>query len=48
MKLEAEELATLANFTCTVNNHAAAQKVAARLDPIGPMAGRGGDLCDTF
>ena len=42
MKLEVEELATLAHFTCTVNNHAEARRVAARLDPIGPVAGRGG------
>ena len=41
MKLEAEELGILANFSCTVNNHAEARRVAARLDPIGPVAGRG-------
>ena len=36
MKLEAEELGILANFSCTVNNHAEARRVAARLDPITP------------
>ena len=48
MKLEAEELAILANFACTVNNHAEARRVAARLDPIGPVAGREGAVCYTF
>ena len=35
MKLEAEELAILANFTHTVNDAAEGAFVAARLDPIG-------------
>ena len=35
MKLSAEELATLANFTHTVNDPAEGASVAARLDPIG-------------
>ena len=39
MKLEVEELATLANFTCTVNNHAEARRVAARLDPTTRVQG---------
>ncbi len=41
MKLEAEELATLANFAYTVNDPVEGRRVAARLDPIGPVAGRG-------
>ena len=39
MKLEAEELGILANFSCTVNNHAEARRVAARLDPITRVQG---------
>ena len=38
MKLEAEELAILANFSCTVDNHAEAPAVAARLDPVSRLA----------
>ena len=46
MKLEAEELAILANFSYTVNNHAEARRVAARLDPITRV--QGGSVCYTL
>ena len=46
MKLEAEELGILANFSCTVNNHAEARRVAARLDPN--YTGPGGSVCYTL
>ena len=39
MKLQAEELGILAKFSCTVNNHAEARRVAARLDPITRVQG---------
>ena len=39
MKLEAEELAILANCTWTVNDPAEGARVAATLDPIGKPRG---------
>lgn len=39
MKLEAEELATLADHSCTLKNHAEGHRMAFRLDPVGKPQG---------